>query len=319
MKSSTPYFPIAAYWAQAQNLNFHDFLIGVILVGFIVGILVGFFGIAGRFLLPPFLNSFFSFPFNVAVGSDLGQMLGTSTLNLMKFKGLHNVDYKLGGFMLIGTVAGVEAGAQVMEWLKHSGHFLVFSRPIQYLDLVLSIFYGALLLWIGIVVYREARGASGSEEGAGFFPAEPTALTAKLQHLRLPPMISLPVSGIESISLWIIILVGLITGLLVGLLGVGGAFIRLPAFIYLIGCPMVVAIGTDFFENLFSMGYGTFTHSLKGNVDLLLVLVLLVTVVLGSQIGIGLARRFPQIRIRVGFAYIAFAAVALMFLKLLWL
>jgi uncharacterized membrane protein YfcA len=177
----------------------------------------------------------------------------------------------------------------------------------------------AWLFWIGLVVYREARGVSGSEGEAGFFPAEPTALTAKLQHLRLPPMIALPVSGIESISLWIIILVGLITGLLVGLLGVGGAFIRLPAFIYLIGCPMAVAIGTDFFENLFSMGYGTLTHSMKGNVDLLLVLVLLVTVVLGSQIGIGLARKFPQIRIRVGFAYIAFAAVFLIFAKLLWL
>jgi len=318
MNSSYPYFPIAAYWAQVQNLNFHDLLSGVILVGFIVGIFVGFFGIAGRFLLPPFLNSFFSIPFNVAVGSDLGQMLGTSTLNLLKFKGLHNVDYKLGGLMLIGTVAGVEGGARIMEWLKQAGHFWILSRSVQYLDLVLSIFYVALLLWIGMVVYREARGASGGEGEAGFFPAEPTALTAKLQHLRLPPMISLPVSGIESISLWVIILVGLITGLLVGLLGVGGAFIRLPAFIYLIGCPMVVAIGTDFFENLFSMGYGTFTHSLKGNVDLLLVLVHLVSVVLGSQIGIGLARRFPRIRIRVGFAYIAFAAVLLIFVKLLW-
>jgi uncharacterized protein len=317
MNSAAPLFPIAAYWAQVQNLNFHDHLFGVILVGFIVGILVGFFGIAGRFLLPPILNAFFSFPYNVAVGSDLGQMLGTSSLNLLKFKGLHNVDYKLGGFMLGGTVVGVEGGAQILEWLKRSGHFWVYGRSIQYLDLVLSLFYVALLLWIGIVVYREARGTSGGEGQAGFFPAEPTALTAKLQHLRLPPMISLPVSGIESISLWIIILVGLITGLLVGLLGVGGAFIRLPAFIYLIGCPMVVAIGTDFFENLFSMGYGTFTHSLKGNVDLLLVMVLLVTVVLGGQIGIGLARRFPQIRIRVGFAYIALGAVLLIALKLL--
>jgi uncharacterized membrane protein YfcA len=319
MNPDTPLFPIAVYWAHIQKLNFHDPLAGVILVGFLVGILVGFFGIAGRFLLPPFLNIFFSFPYNVAVGSDLGQMLGTSTLNLMKFKGLHNVDYKLGGFMLIGTVAGVEGGAQIMEWLKRSGHFVVMGRPVQYLDLVLTIFYVALLLWIGLVVYREARGTSGGEGEGGFFPAEPTALTAKLQLLRLPPMISLPVSGIESISLWIIILAGLITGLLVGLLGVGGAFIRLPAFIYLIGCPMVVAIGTDFFENLFSMGYGTLTHSMKGNVDTLLVLVLLVTVVLGSQIGIGLARRIHQIKIRVGFAYIAFVAVLLMFLKLLWL
>ena len=205
-----------------------------------------------------------------------------STLNLMKFKGLQ-LDYKLGGFMLIGTVVGVEGGSADNGVVETFRPFLVLGRPVQYLDLVLSIFYVALLLWIGLVVYREARGASDGEGEAGFSPAEPTALTAKPQHLRLPPMISLPVSGIESISLWIIILVGVITGLLVGLLGVGGAFIRLPAFIYLIGCPMAVAIGTDFFENLFSMGYGTLTHSMKGNVDPLLVLVLLVTVVLGVK------------------------------------
>ena len=279
---------------------------------------MGFFGIAGRFLLPPFLNSFFSFPFNVAVGSDLGQMLGMSTLNLMRFKGFRNVDYKLGGFMLIGTVAGVEGGARIMEWLKQSGHFLVFGRPIQYLDLVLSIFYAALLIWIGLVVYREARGTSGGGENPdssrrtngldGEIAASATSahdLPAGLRD-RIHFLMDYYSGGSDY----------RFAG---GPAGGRGGFLRVPAFIYLIGCPMVVAIGTDFFENLFSMGYGTFTHSLKGNVDLLLVLVLLVTVVLGSQIGIGLARSFPGIRIRVGFAYIALAAVLLIFLKLLWL
>jgi hypothetical protein len=318
MDNLSSIFPIAAYWAGIQDLNFHGNLWLVIFLGVVVGILIGIFGIAGRFLMPPFLNVFFNFPYNVAVGSDLGQMLGTSFMNLIKFKGMHNVDYKLGGIMLVGTIVGVELGAQLLEWLKGFGNIPVLGLTIHIMDLVLSGFYSALLLWIGLVVYREARGVGGVEVEGGFLAGEQPAITAKLQHIRIPPMVSLPVSGIEAISIWIIILTGLITGLLVGLLGVGGGFIRLPAFIYVIGCPMVVAIGTDFFENIFSMGYGTFTHSLKGNVDLLLVAVLLVSVALGSQIGVGIIRRIRQQKIRVVFAYIAFGTILLMGVKLVF-
>jgi hypothetical protein len=318
MDNLSSIFPIAAYWAGIQDLNFHGNLWLVIFLGVVVGILIGIFGIAGRFLMPPFLNVFFNFPYNVAVGSDLGQMLGTSFMNLIKFKGMHNVDYKLGGIMLVGTIVGVELGAQLLEWLKGFGNIPVLGLTIHIMDLVLSGFYSALLLWIGLVVYREARGVGGGEVEGGFLAGEQPAITAKLQHIRIPPMVSLPVSGIEAISIWIIILTGLITGLLVGLLGVGGGFIRLPAFIYVIGCPMVVAIGTDFFENIFSMGYGTFTHSLKGNVDLLLVAVLLVSVALGSQIGVGIIRRIRQQKIRVVFAYIAFGTILLMGVKLVF-
>lgn len=318
MTITSPLFPIASYWAGIQGLNFYGNIWLIIILGVLIGILIGIFGIAGRFLMPPFLNIFFNFPYNVAVGSDLGQMLGTSFMNLIKFKGMHNVDYKLGGIMLIGTIVGVELGAQLLEWLKGFGNILVLGMTIHIMDLVLSVFYTALLLWIGLVVYREAKGIGGGDIEGGFLAGEQPAITAKLQHIRMPPMVSLPVSGIEAISIWIIILTGLITGLLVGLLGVGGGFIRLPAFIYVIGCPMVVAIGTDFFENIFSMGYGTFTHSLKGNVDLLLVVVLLVSVALGSQIGVGIIRRIRPQKIRVIFAYIAFGTILLMGIKLVF-
>jgi uncharacterized membrane protein YfcA len=228
------------------------------------------------------------------------------------------VDYKLGGIMLGGTIVGVELGAQMLERLKRFGNIPFLGLNIHIMDLVLSVFCTALLLWIGLVVYREARGIGGGDAEGGFLTGEQPAITARLQHIRLPPMVSLPVSGIESISIWIILLTGLITGLLVGLLGVGGGFIRLPAFIYVIGCPMVVAIGTDFFENIFSMGYGTFTHSLKGNVDLLLVVLLLISVALGSQVGVGIIRRIRQQKIRVVFAYIAFGTILLMGVRLVY-
>ncbi len=309
-------FPIASYWAQVEGLTIHPNLIGLMVLGFLVGGFTGFFGIGGRLLTVPLVHVFFNIPFNVAVGSDLCQMMGISTLNILRFKRMNRIDFKLGGWMLIGTIVGMEGGAQLLELLKRAGTFSLFHTPIRYLPLVMSLVYSILLLWIGIIIYREAKASrsDGSIDGQ-VSPYQP-AMTARLQHIQLPPMISLPVSGIEAISLWVILGVGTATGLLVGFLGAGGVFIRMPALIYVIGCPMVVAIGTDLVESIFSMGYGTMSHSLKGNIDLILVAVLLITGSLGNQIGGVLGKRITNPRVRQWFAYVAFVVVILLVIKM---
>jgi uncharacterized membrane protein YfcA len=87
-------------------------------------------------------------------------------------------------------------------------------------------------------------------------------------------MISFPGSGIASVSLWVVLGVGLLTGVLAGFLGVGGGFIRMPMLVYFVGVPTHIAVGTDLFEIVFSSGYGTLTHGLKGNVDIMIALVM---------------------------------------------
>jgi len=309
-------FPIASYWAQVQGIVIYPSLFGLIVLGFLVGGLTGFFGIGGRLLTAPLVNVFFNIPFNVAVGSDLCQMMGTSTLNILRFKRMNRIDYKLGGWMLIGTIVGMEIGAQLLELLKKAGTFNLFYVSIRYLPLVMSLVYAVLLLWIGTIIYREAKASQQEGFIDGLVSPHQPAMTARLQHIHLPPMISLPVSGIEAISLWVILGVGTATGLLVGFLGAGGVFIRMPALIYVIGCPMVVAIGTDLLESIFSMGYGTLSHSLKGNIDLILVVVLLITSSLGNQVGGLLAKRITSPRVRQWFSYIAFAVVILLVIKM---
>ncbi len=311
------FFPIALYWARIQGVQIHPSLAGLIVFGFLVGGVTGFFGVGGRLLTSPLLNALFNIPYNVAVGSDLCQMMGTSTMNILRFKRMSRIDYKLGSWMLAGTIIGVEGGVRLLELLKGAGTFNLQGKSITYLPLIMTLVYSALLLWIGMIIYRESRavGKEGPVDGLTA-PYQP-AMTAKLQHIQLPPMITLPVSGIEAISLWVIIGMGLATGLLVGFLGAGGGFVRMPALIYVIGCPMVVAIGTDLFESIFSLGYGTLSHSLHGNIDLILVVVLLITGNLGNQIGGVLGKRLTNPNLRQIFAFILFAAVILLVVKLI--
>ena len=131
------------------------------------------------------------------------------------------------------------------------------------------------------------------------------------------PIISLPLSGVEAVSLWVILGVGAATGLLTGLLGVSGSFIRLPALIYILGIPTVVAINTHLFDYLILALYGALSHSVKGNVDLLLMAILLATTIPGSQCGVLLRKKLFGPRLQFLFAGIIGAIVITMFLKVL--
>jgi uncharacterized membrane protein YfcA len=96
--------------------------------------------------------------------------------------------------------------------------------------------------------------------------------------------------------------VGFFTGLLAGSLGVGGGFVRMPLLIYMVGVPTHVAVGTDLFEIVISAGYGTLTHAVKGNVDVLMALVMHTGAALGAQIGAVSTRFFAGPRIRLLFS-----------------
>ncbi|MFA4910405.1 MAG: sulfite exporter TauE/SafE family protein, partial [Desulfobacteria bacterium] len=87
------------------------------------------------------------------------------------------------------------------------------------------------------------------------------------------------------VSMWVIVLVGIITGVLSGFLGVGGGFVRVPALVYVVGASTHIAVGTDLLEIAVSGGYGALRHSMMGNVDMVAVLFMIVGAMFGAQFG----------------------------------
>jgi uncharacterized membrane protein YfcA len=288
------------------------------LFGLVIGALGGFFGVGGGFLMVPMLNAVFGVPYNIAVGSDLGQMCGMSTAATVRHMRFGNIDFKLGALMIVGTASGVELGAQTLELLKHVGNVSLLGREIDTLSLVMSLLYSALLVFLGQAMVRESLRTMRRAAGQVQLTAEATSSSAalRLRTIKLWPMVSLPASGIESISLWVILAVGFSTGLLSGMLGVGGGFIRMPALVYILGCPTVVAVGTDLFEIMFSSAYGVMTHAFKGNVHLPLVLALLVGTTVGAQLGASYTRKAGGPWVRFGFGCLAFVGVLTVMIKL---
>src|SRR5205085_8440763 len=90
------------------------YLVGI---GFIVGLLGGFFGVGGSFLAGPALFAV-GVPMNFVVGTDLAHIVGKSIVAAKRHRVLGNVDVKLGLIMALATIAGVETGARFIEELK---------------------------------------------------------------------------------------------------------------------------------------------------------------------------------------------------------
>jgi uncharacterized membrane protein YfcA len=294
------YFPIADVTINPV------FLAGV---GFLVGVLGGFFGVGGGFLAGPmmFLSGV---PMNFVVGTDLAHMTGKSIVAARRHRVLGHVDIRLGLLMVLGTVPGIELGAQLIERLEATG-FIDAVVGIAYIVVLLAI--GSFTAWESLKALRLVQADQMDAGDALAFEA----VTRRVHLFRLPPLISLPGSGIESISLWVVLGVSFLTGLLAGVLGVGGGFIRMPMMVYLIGVPTHVAIGTDLFEVVISAGYGTVSHAIKGNVDVLMALVMGTGAAIGAQIGAVSTRFFAGPRIRLLFSVLPFVGAVLVALRLL--
>lgn len=282
----------------------------LIIVGFLVGILGGFFGVGGGFIAGPALI-WTGMPLNIVVGTDLAHMTGKSIVAAKRHRTLGNVDIRLGVFMVAGTVVGIEIGAQLIELLEARGD----------VDYVVSIAYVVILLLISVLIAWESitslRMMKNNDNDDDEDVLAWKGLAHRLQKLHIPPMVSFPTSGIKSVSLWVVLGVGLITGVLAGFLGVGGGFIRMPMLVYLIGVPTHVAVGTDLFEIIISAGYGTLTHALKGNVDILVALVMQTGAAVGAQIGAVSTSFVAGPRIRLLFSTLPLIGAILVLIRLL--
>ena len=205
--------------------------IGFTGTGFVIGILSGLFGVGGGFLLVPLLNIIFNVPYNIAIGSSLFQMVGTSAASSLKHRGYGNIDYKLAAFIVMGSVVGVELGARVLMQLKSLGTITINESIVGTMDFWISIIYIILLSLVGTSMFLESKKAKKRAPQGGIVES---VISQKIRNKKIFPLISLPTSKIENVSLWNLIFLGFGVGILSGLLGVGGGFIMSPALIYLI-------------------------------------------------------------------------------------
>jgi uncharacterized protein len=282
--------------------NSHINPLYLVVVGFLIGILGGFFGVGGSFIAGPALR-LMGVDWNYAVGTDLAHIVGKSIVAARQHRSLGNVDLKLGFLMAFGTIAGAEGGAQAIQALKRAGNV---NTVVSWVAICVYFSISIFMLWESQKTLRSQKAQSRrvSDAKAAETKADHSAfgpVTKRIQQIRIWPMVSLPTSGIQEISLWTILFVALVGGFFSGFLGGGAGYIRMPSMVYVLGIPTHLAVGTDLFEIVISASYGTFTHAIKGNVDILIALVMQTGAVIGAQIGVVATQYFAGPKIRLAF------------------
>ncbi|ADJ13983.1 sulfite exporter TauE/SafE family protein [Halalkalicoccus jeotgali] len=248
--------------------------------GFLIGILFGFFGMGGSFLVTPALLVL-EYPANVAVGSGLAFVFGTSVIGALKHRDHGQVDYRLAALMTVGMTLGIELGKRVVFLLEALGSA----------DLVISVAYVGLLAAVGVFTLWDSR-TEVDESGSD--------LAGRVHSIHIPPTVSLV--GGNAVSVWIVLAVGGAIGVLSGLLGVGGGFLLMPAMVYGLGVPTAVAVGTDILQITVSGAYGAFVYAQAGSVALPVVGSLLAGSALGARIGAGATKLVDEGAIKGYFA-----------------
>ena len=272
--------------------------IEILLLSALVGVLSGLFGVGGGFLMTPFLI-FLGIPPVYAVPNEINNILATSVSGSMTHWFKNTLDYKMGLMIIIGGIIGTIIGILTFSFFKETGK----------LSLIISLSYMYLLAIIGTLMLIE--GASELDR------ARKKIILKKKLHTHywihgLPLKLRFPQSRLYE-SAFTPIILGVLVGFVAALIGVGGAFLMVPAMIYLIGMPIKLIPGTSLFVTVFISALVTILHAFNyGSIDLILVIILVIGSIIGVQVGQKISQYLDSSHLKTLFAMLLCAvAVAI--------
>jgi uncharacterized membrane protein YfcA len=258
--------------------------IEILLLSAIVGILSGLFGVGGGFLMTPFLI-FLGVPPAYAVANEANNILATSVSGSTTHYLKNTLDYKMGFMIVIGGSIGTTLGILTFTYFKDLGK----------IDTVISLAYMYILAIIGTLMLVESLREIDR--------AKRNILIKKKLHVHywihgLPLRMRFPKSKLYE-SIFTPIIIGLLVGFIAAIMGIGGAFILVPAMIYIIKMPTRLVPGTSLFVTIFVSVIVTFLHSFNyGSIDLMLVVMLVIGSIIGVQLGQKLGEKIDSSGLR---------------------
>ena len=261
------YLPIA-------QVNVDIFLL--LFLSLAVGVLSGLFGVGGGFLMTPFLI-FMGIPPVYAVPNEVNNILATSVSGSLTHWYKDTLDYKMGLLIVSGGVIGTIIGITTFSYFSEIGK----------ISLIISLLYMYLLAIVGTLMLIEGIKEKNRQK-------KKVLIKQKLHDHNwlqgLPLRMRFHKSKLYESAI-VPIFLGLVVGFVASMMGIGGAFLMVPAMIYIVGMPIKLIPGTSLFVTIFISAIVTILHAFNyGSIDLFLVIPL----ILGSIVGVQLGQKIGQ-------------------------
>src|SRR5512147_2853425 len=244
------------------------------LVGFVGGLVSGFIGSGGAFVLTPGMMSL-GVPALVAVASNMCHKFPKALVGAIKRARYGHVDVKLGVVLGVSAEAGVLYGAHVQESIRRAFGDAGSNLYVSAAFVVVLAIVGGYVLWDAVQAHRS--GESLAEEKV-------SRLARRLQAIHIPYTMMHFRSLEARVSVLFTIPLGFATGMLAATIAVGG-FIGVPGMHYVLGAPSLMASATELVI-AFVMGLGgTLKYGWSGLVDIRLAMIILAGSLFGIQLG----------------------------------
>jgi uncharacterized membrane protein YfcA len=245
-------------------------LLSLMAIGAVGGLLSGFIGSGGAFVMTPAMMSL-GVPGAVAVASNMCHKFPKAMVGAYKRWKYGQADIKLGLVMASTAIIGVQIGVMIQKYILQAFGGAGSNLYISAVFMVVLVFVGG---YVFMDAYKLAKG--GGEAVVG-------KLALRMQKINIPPMIHFKTANI-TISAWITIPIGVLTGILAATIAVGG-FVGVPGMIYVLGVSAVVASATELIIAFVMGAWGSVQWGLSGLIDIRLSLLLLATSLIGVQLG----------------------------------
>jgi uncharacterized membrane protein YfcA len=250
-----------------------------------VGVLSGMLGVSGGFITTPLLI-FYGIPSGVAVSTQASPITAAALVGTLKQGSRNSVDYRMGVALMFGGTIGSAVGVFLFGLLQKVGQ----------IDVVIQASYVLLLSSVGGLMLRESAQALLAVRRGESAPKAPMRRHTWIHNL--PFKMRFRQSALY-ISVIPVIALGFMVGVLTAILGTGGAFLLIPAKIYLLRMRTTLAMGTSQFQMLVVAMVSTLMHAVTDHtVDVVLGFLLVVGGVVGAQMGLRIGSRLRAEELR---------------------
>lgn len=215
----------------------------LIIIGAVISLFGSIVGFGGGIFMVPILVSLFDYQLNVAAGAAMISLIPSSLISTILNRKKGHVDFRMGVLLEMPTMIGVGLGTLILSYFSRRGHLLI-----------LEIIFAVMILIIGGSFFLRKQ----DEGNEGFF--------FRLNKLKPRYIIKNEINLVAyRVSIYMVLFFGLISGVLAGLFGVGGGFMKTPIMLKVFKIPAKIAAATALFMIIITSITGTFSHALGGH------------------------------------------------------
>lgn len=242
-------------------------------ISLIAGIIGAILGLGGGFIIVPMLILIFGLSAQVSAGTSLVSLVFTALSGTLGYTWQRRIDYKLGISLAAASAPGAILGSLASAYVTSSS---------------LTALFGCFMVAISIYITVSNPGSSRHDRDGWprrLVDRDGREFDFWVRHMTMAyPLVFL-------------------AGVLAGFFGVGGGALQVPVMIVLLGVPIEIATATSALMIVVSALTGAITHIQLQDVAYEFIPYIIVSVVLGAQIGVQVQRRAGARTLRRMFAF----------------